>query len=199
MDPLTIALIGGGISALGSVAGGLLQKKKPRQSKLEKQKGQLVDDLLASLKGGGQYSDLFNMDDAAFQKAFVDPAKSRFNNQIAPQIQQSYIASGQQRGTGLDDTLTRAGVDMDQLLNQEYMKYQQGAQNNQMNTLNSILNSSGGQQPGYTTGEQLREGAAGYLTGGGFESNMNSILQAYNQKPNAPQPYTGGQRRKGYA
>lgn len=97
------------INAAAAVGSSYLSRDKgTKRSKLDKNKEQLINQLLASLSGEGQFSDLFAMDENAFQKSFVDPAKSMFSNQIAPQIQQSYIASGQQRGTGLDDTLTRS-------------------------------------------------------------------------------------------
>src|SRR5688572_31554021 len=57
--------------------------------------------------GQGEFSDLFNFDQDLFTKSFIEPAQAKFRNQIAPQIQQQYIASGQQRGTGLDRKSTR--------------------------------------------------------------------------------------------
>ena len=110
------SLVGGG---LGSIAGGLMSSR-PKPTDMQNQQKELVDQLLASLKGDGPYSDLFNVNEESFNKGFRDPAMAQFKNQIAPQIQQQYIAAGQQRGTGMEDSLARAGVDMDQMLNQKY-------------------------------------------------------------------------------
>ena len=176
--PALLALIAAGVSAAGSIGSAALSRN-PKETKLQKQKRNIGDALMESITGNGPYSDLFNMDEDAFQKSFIDPAKSRFKNQWAPQIQQSYIASGQQRGTGLDDTLTRAGVDMDQLLNEQYMNFQQGAQNRKSNVLSSILGSGNGAPEPLSTGDKFRQGASGYLGSNAFESNMKNILSAY--------------------
>src|SRR3954471_24933150 len=101
--PLISAAASAGASWLGG------QGSAPKETKMQKTQRKLVDQLIASLSGSGPFSDLFNSDESVFQKSFVDPAKSLFNNQIAPQIQQQFIASGQQRGSGLDDQLLRAG------------------------------------------------------------------------------------------
>ena len=174
---MTMALLAAGVSAAGSIGSSALARN-PKETKTQKQRRKLVDDLIASLQGGGSFNDLFEMDDEAFKKSFVDPAKSRFKNQIAPQIQQGYISGGQQRGTGLDDTLARAGVDMDQLLNEQYMNFQQGALNRKSSVLSGILGVGEGVQPGLSTGEKLREGTAGYFSSDAFGSSLDRILEA---------------------
>lgn len=176
MNPAVIAAL---ITAAGSVAGGMMSQN-PKESGTQKQKRKLIDELMASISGNGQYSDMFQMDEAAFQKSFVDPAKARFNNQIAPQIQQNYIAGGQQRGTGSEDTLSRAGVDMDQMLNEQYMKFQQGAMDRKSSTLNSIIGGGEGVVFGMSTGEKAQDAAAGYLSSDDFGSSIRDILKAYN-------------------
>ncbi len=184
MDPFTIALASAGIGAAGSVASGYLANKNSGQeTKIQKKQRKLVDQLLASLEGNGPYSDLYNMDEAAFQKSFVDPAKHMFNNQIAPQIQQQYIANGQQNGTGLDDTLTRAGVDLDSILNQHYADYQNKANDRKQNTINSILNQNSGGTQGGSNQQALASGTAGYLSSDSFKDAINSLSKNY-QSPN---------------
>jgi hypothetical protein len=161
--------VAGGI--IGGAAGGFLgDKGKP--TKRQNQQQELIDQLLASLKGDGAYSDLFNMDDNAFQKSYVEPAKAMFKNQIAPQIEQQYIASGQQRGTGMEDSLSRAGVEMDQLLNQQYAQMQQAAQERKLNTMNYILGSGAGQKPALTTGQAVGQGITGYIQSEGFRTDL---------------------------
>jgi len=133
----------GGSSWLSSVSQRGNQAAQSRANKPylrhQERKNKLIDDLLASLDGGGKYGNLFKMDEASFQKSFVDPAKARFNNQIAPQIQQQSIYGGTDNSSNVDDQLLRAGVDMDQLLNQNYMQYQTQAQDRMQNVLNSVL------------------------------------------------------------
>ncbi len=184
MDPATLALISAGISAGGSALGGIFGRGK--ESRGDKQKRELIDQLLASVKGNGPFSDMFKSDDATFQKSFVDPAKKRFKDQIAPQIQQSYIANGQQRGTGLDDTLSRAGVDLDQMLNQQYMDFQNRANDRSQNAISTILGSNYG-QGNQSRGSAAGQGAAGYLSSAGFGSDISAILGGFNQQSN-PKP-----------
>lgn len=195
MDPITLALLGAGISAGGSALGGIFgrQKKQPSpqwltppETDMDRTKKALIDDLLASVRGQGSYNDLFNMNDEAFQKSYVDPAKHIFNNQIAPQIQQQYIASGQQRGTGLDDSLARAGVDLDQMLNQQYYQFQNDAQNRKAGGINAILGAQGpqaqlvnGQAPSQSAGSAALQGVGGYFGGGGYDANLSNLLRQY--------------------
>jgi len=178
--------IGTGIGGLiGGVGSAILGRGQNKETPVQGQQRQLIDQLLASIGGQGPYSDLFNLDENAFQKSFVDPMKQKFQSQIAPQLQQSYIASGQQRGTGLDDTLTRAGVDIDQLLNQFYSQQQQGAMNRKAVAMSGILNQGAGVGPGQTVGEAALSGLGGYLGSEGFSTSLNDIISAFsNQKPN---------------
>lgn len=202
MDPGTIALIASGISAAGSIGGGFLsgQSNKPQESKLEKKKRKLIDDLLSSINGQGSYNDLFSTNEDTFQKSFVDPAKSRFNNQIAPQIQQNSIFGGQQRGTGLDDQLLRAGVDLDQLLNESYMQYQEQGKNRKANTISNILGQQGGVQPGMNNNDILGNAASGYLSSSAFSDSISNIFNPKTQSQGSSQPPSpyASQPRKGY-
>jgi len=174
MDPGTAMLISSGLGMAGSIGGGVLAGSGNKESKMQKTQRHLVDKLLASLSGQGPYSDLFNYDESAFQKSFVEPAKSMFQNQIAPQIQQQYIASGQQRGTGLDDTLTRAGVDMDQLLNQYMMHYQEAAKQRGVGALGSILGVQGA-PPQQSFGQNLGQATAGYFASPAFGETIKGL------------------------
>lgn len=190
MAAITPALISGGINLGSSLLASILGRKRSEETPIQAKQGQLIDQLLSSLNGEGPYSSLFNVDENAFQKSFVDPMKQKFQSQIAPQIQQSYISSGQQRGTGLDDTLTRAGVNMDQLLNQYYYQAQQAAQNRQANTMGSILGMGAGAAPEQSIGESAMQGLGGYSSGG-FGSDIGDILNRY-------RTYGQDQKRKGF-
>lgn len=174
------------IQAAGSVGSGYLAGRGAagQETKMQKTQRKLVDKLIASLSGNGPYSDLFNTDENAFQKSFVEPAQAMFRNQIAPQIQQQYIANGQQRGTGLDDTLTRAGVDLDSLLNQHMYQFQQDALNRKQGTINSILGSGSGAPNSTSGGQDLMSGLSGYLSSSGFADTTANLFK----KPPVEQP-----------
>jgi len=169
------ALIPAGITAAGSIISAILNRRESKQTPMQGKQQELVDQLLASLNGNGPYSNLFNVDEESFQKSYVDPMKQKFESQIAPQIQQSYIASGQHRGTGMQGALTRAGVDIDQLLNQQYAQMQQGAMNRQSNMMGSILGASPGEQDDQSYGSAAKQGAAGFLSGTAGKDALNDI------------------------
>lgn len=162
------------ISAAGSIGGGYLASRGQKETKQQRRSRKTADELLASLKGEGPFSDLFRMDEAGFNKAYVEPSLSRFKNQIAPQIQQQYIYGGQQRGTGLEDQLLRAGVDLNQMINEQYMNYQQGAQNRGANAINSIIGMGAGAPEQATSGQQLSQSVSGYLSSPAFADLVKS-------------------------
>lgn len=176
------ALIGPAIGAAGSIVGGMMSGSGSRsETKRERQSRKAADDLMSSLRGDGPFSDLFSRDEAAFQRSFVDPAMSRFKNQIAPGIQQMYGASGMSRGTAMDDALLRAGVDLNQQINQQYLPFIQGGQNNAMQALMGILGQSAGapQQPSMM--QNLGQAASGYLSGDAFKDAAKDFGDWYNK------------------
>ena len=188
---LIAQLISAGAAGLGGMMGnrgGTPQPQwmTPPQTEMGQKKQELIDQLLSSVNGDGPYKDLFNVDEAGFQKSFVDPMTNMFNNQIAPQIQQNYIAGGQQRGSGIDDTMTRAGVNMQDMLGQQYAQYQQNAQGNKANALNSILGFqepqaqlySGSQDPMSGSGA-FGSGVAGFASSPGFGNSFQDMLTKY--------------------
>jgi hypothetical protein len=170
-----------------------------KETKMEKRKRKLVDQLITSLGGDGPFSDLYSSDQDVFQKSFVDPAKAIFNNQIAPQIQQQYIASGQQRGSGLDDQLLRAGVDLDQMLNQQMYQFNNDALNRKQGSINSILGSGSGAQNTPSGMQDIFSGLGGYLSSNDFAQQSKDLF-----KPNSPTTTAPPQapnaipQRKGY-
>jgi len=193
----TGATIGGAVgsvvpgvgTAVGTAAGGLLGgalggllSSDPKETAMQTKQRELIDQLLASLSGEGPYSSLFSANPEAFQKSFVEPAKRMFANQIAPQIQQSYIAGGQQRSTGLQDTLTRAGVNLDDLLNQQYMNYLQSAQNRQSDVIGKILGAGAGVASPYSSSEKMLAGLGGYLTDDSFKKDIGGVIRSFTEK-----------------
>ncbi len=193
MDPLTIGLITAAVGAGGSITGGLLSgRNSGQETKMQKKKRHLIDSLLQSLGGDGEYGSLFKNDYDTFQKSFVDPAKSIFKNQIAPQIQQESIYNGQQRGTGLDDQLLRAGVDLDQLLNQHFMNFQDNGKNRMQNMLGSILGSGDGGTSNMSNKQSFAQSAGGYLSSDNFAKSIQRIYGSEDKEPYS-------QNRKGFA
>lgn len=188
MDPATASIIAATIASAGSVGGGILANKGAgKETKIQRKKRQLIDQLLSGLESGqGPYANLFGTDEAAFQKSFVDPAKALYKNQIAPQIQQSFIASGQHRGTGLEDQLLRAGIDLDSMINQNYLAFQNQGKDRMSQMINSILGAESGPQPALSTGEAAAQGAAGFLSSDAFGNTIKDFAKT----PAAPMPAT---------
>jgi len=185
MDPFSAL-----ISAAGSIGSGYLAgRSSGKETKTQKSQRKLIDQLISSLGGEGPFSGLFATDEAAFQKSFVDPAKAMFTNQIAPQIQQSFIAGGQQRGTGLDDQLLRAGVDLDSLLNQNYLQFQNQGKDRMQGTIGKILGGGSGGTQGMSSGQALGSAGAGYLSSPAFTDTIASL---FNKKPDQEIPARKG-------
>ena len=182
MDPATVAILTSLIGAGGSALGGLFGRKKNKETPIQTQQRSAIDEILAGIKGEGPFAGLFAADQDTFQKSYVDPAKSMFEKQIAPQIQQEFIASGQQRGTGLEDTLSRAGVDLDMALAQQYGQFQESAQQRQLGALGGILGQAPGVGPDQSRGSAAGQGFAGYLSSPGFGSNLSGILDAFSNR-----------------
>lgn len=190
------------IQAAASVGGGMLSSQGAgKESRIQKKQRRLIDKLINSLEGDGPYSDLYNADEGAFQKSFVEPAQRMFQNQIAPQIQQQYIASGQQRGTGLDDQLLRAGVDLDSMLNQQYYNFTQDAMNRKQGTINGILGSGSGAGNDNSQGQNLMQSVGGYLSSDSFSDAVSGAFKPGQSQTTAPSTAPGGAAppRKGYA
>ena len=164
-----------GIGAAASVGGGYLASSGTnKRTRTQKKNQRTIDDILAGIQGEGPYANLYQMDENAFQKSYVEPAKAMFENQIAPQIQQSYIANGMQGNTGMQDTLTRAGVDLDQLLNSAYMDYMQNALNRKQSGINQVLNADVGGQK-MSQSDRWNQALGGYLTEQGGQMAAQNI------------------------
>ena len=109
----------------------------------------LIDQVLQGVRGEGEFANLFSSDQEGFQKSVADPLLEQFRTQTAPQIQQSFIQSGQQRGTPLESSLARAGLDVQGQINQLFQQFQNQGQNRQANAINSLI---GIPQPQTTSG-----------------------------------------------
>lgn len=192
------ALLQAGGSALGGWLGG--KGNASKETKMQKTQRNLIDQLLASLNGKGPYSDLFNADQETFQKSFVDPAKQMFNSQIAPQIQQQSIAGGQQRSSGLDSNLARAGIDLDSMLNQYMYQHQQDALNRKQNAIGGILGYGSGAPNDTSQSQDIFSGLGGYLSSSGFADTAGDLFKNFNT-PKANQSLANGanQTRKGFS
>jgi hypothetical protein len=133
-------LLSGGASALlGGLFAGKGTKEKQIQPQREPFQRELIDQLLQGLQGQGPLANLFQADAGAFQQGVVDPLLQQFQTQTAPGIQQKFIQSGQQRGTPLESSLARAGLDVQGQINQQFLPFQQGAQNRQQEAIKQLL------------------------------------------------------------
>tara|TARA_R110000868_G_scaffold114392_1_gene306590 strand:+ start:252 stop:872 length:621 start_codon:yes stop_codon:yes gene_type:complete len=185
--PALAAALPAVISAAGSAASGYLAGQGNKETKLQRQRRKLLGDVIESVRTGkGDYADLFASSWEDFDKGFAEPARQRFRDRGAPQIQQQYIHSGMQRGTGLDDALARAGVDLEGQINSNYMQYQNSALNRKQNLLNTAMSGTeaGPQSSGW---ENAAQGLGGYMGSEGFQKNLENI---FNPKP-AAQTRTG--------
>lgn len=193
------ALLPIALQAAGSIGSAYLANQGAgNQTPREQKQAQLIDELLNSVGGNGRFSDVFNADEGAFQRNYVDPAKARFRNQIAPQIQQASIFGGQQRGTALDDQLLRAGVDLDMMLNEQYGNFRQSGLNNQMSLFNSILGQGAGSPGGLSTGQALAQGGAGLLADESFQSELQNLFGGGGGTSAAPMTAAKAQPRAGF-
>lgn len=187
--PAIAAALPAVISAGGSALSGWLAGQGNKETKLQRQRRKLLDDVIGGLKSGqGPYSDLFASSYEDFDKGFAEPARERFRNRGAPMIQQQYINSGLQRGTGLDDALARAGVDLEGEINSNFLNYQQQGLNRKQGLLQTAMSGTeaGTQQSGWQAAGQ---GLAGYMGSEGFQNNLENIF--------APKPKA--QARTGYS
>lgn len=182
-------LLAAGASFLGG------QGNAASETKMQKTQRKLIDKLLSSLSGDGEFSGLYDSSDDAFQKSFVEPAQARFRNQTAPQIQQQFIESGQQRGSGLDDSLLRAGVDMDSLLNQYAYQFENDAKNRQQNTMANILGQGAGAPNQPSMGQNVMSGLSGYLAA---PETSKQFAGYFKDKTTAPAA-TNAPPRRGFA
>lgn len=175
MGPEVIAAL---IAAAGSIGGGLLGSKGPKETAIEKQQRKAIDAILEGLQGSGPYASFFQADQDAFQKSIVDPARGRFEREIVPGITRAFAAQGVERGSGIENYLTRAGVDLNDRINAQYLDFTQGAQNRGLTALMNALGAS----PGFR--DQGQRGAfpqalQGYLTSGAFQDSIGNILDAF--------------------
>jgi hypothetical protein len=156
------------LQTLLPLIGGLMSRRGPTQG--ERRDQNTVEQMLQGAKGqGGEFADLFGSDYDAFQKSFIDPAMSNFRNVTAPGIQQEFISQGQQRGTGLDDTLTRAGVDMQSNLNRDFANFQEQGLNRRFNALKGSFGQGQGAPP---------QGGFGQAVGGALQGSQSNALIA---------------------
>lgn len=187
------ALIPAGITAVGSIISALLSRKGSQETSTQGIQRELIDELLGSLRGGGgAFGDLFTADEETFNRSVRDPALAQFKSQITPAIQQRFIGAGQGGASGLDDALTRAGVDLNQLISQSQQQFQQGAQNRRVSALSGILGAPAGALPEQSFGSAFGQGVGGFLSSPGGEKGAKDIgifLQDFIKNRNAPKGF----------
>lgn len=203
MDPATGAMIASTVASLGSsIMGSRSQSKaqkraNKRSDQFYDQRQSLINELLSSIGGGGgRFSDLFSTDEDAFKRSFLDPAKAMFKGQIVPQIQQGSIAGGMQRSSSLDDQLMRAGVDLDQMLNQNYAAFQGQGQDRASSMISNILGLAApqSQTAPQSTGSLMGQGAAGLFSSQGGQAGMSGLFDTLFSSTKSAGELTGGQK-----
>jgi len=182
---------------IGGIAGGIGSMIGNKPTKTQRNQQQLMDQLMASINGGGPYADLFNVNEDTFNKSFKEPMMNKFQNEVSPQIQQQYISSGQQRGTGMESALTRAGVNMDDMLNSHYQQMQESANSRKASALGSAMNFSGGVPNQSSWKESIGMGVAGAVAQPGFGDSIAGIFRG-NQSGSADMSSPKSMVRKGF-
>jgi hypothetical protein len=198
MEPATAMLISSAMQAGGNILGGVLGNPGNQETQIQRKQRHLIDDLLRSLGGGGKYGDIFTTDENTFNKSIRDPMMTSFRNNIAPQIQQSYIAGGQQRGTGLDDQLLRAGIDINSNIDQMLFDYMERGKDRKMNAMNAVLGMGMGAPNAISSGQAGMRGLGGYLNSDAFTNQVNQGFKPYTQPQNQPQTLSRGGGRNGF-
>jgi hypothetical protein len=173
------AIIPALIQAAAAAGAGYLSRDKGKSlSKIEKRKVGLLDQILDAAKGQGPLAGLVAGDEDAFQRSIVQPAQQKFQDVTAPGIQQQFISSRLQRGTGLDDALSRAGIDMDTLMNQQFLEYMNSNKDRMMQLITGAL---GANPPTATPGRSGLEGSAlgltGYIGGEGGQKDIKAVFE----------------------
>lgn len=142
------AAVGGGVGLLT----GFLSKKKKKKSKsistLDPQQQQLYNEYIASLRGEGPYSSLFNYDaegaNTNFDMNVGRPAYRKFEENVIPGITGQFRKGNIGNSSYTGEALSRAGRDvqenLDALRSDMQFQGQQNANTNKQNAINSILN-----------------------------------------------------------
>jgi hypothetical protein len=167
--------IGAGVGLLGGALGGYLSSRQDTETKMQKTKRHLIDQLLESIQGRGPYSDLFNFNEQQFQQNIAEPYRRQIQQQAFPRIQQAYIASGAQRSTGMEDALARAGIDIENQIASARQQGIESAANRRAGGISSILNQGNGAPARVSGLEGALQGAAGYLSSDQFGDAVAGI------------------------
>lgn len=137
-------------SALGGGVIGGFQGNNPEDQRISRYSSQqrgLIDQLLEQAQRGTSPEAFEDY----FQKAVVDPSLTTFTNRVAPAIQQKFVGTGV-RGTPLDDSLARAGADVNAAIAaQRIPALNQFENQRQFNTRMGLTQQFEGQEEDYLT------------------------------------------------
>lgn len=140
------AIIGGAAGLFGS---GKKKKKKPKRiSTLDPQQQALYDDYVASIRGEGSFSDMYNFDAEGYNKVFDQtigrPAYRNFEENIIPGITGQFRSNNLMNSSYTGEALGRAGRNVQENLDAQrssnIFQGQQQANVNKQNAVNNILN-----------------------------------------------------------
>jgi hypothetical protein len=126
----------------------ILFGKKPKSKQL-KTLTPLQEQLMALIsegltKGTGSLSDIFGgFNDQAFETRVVQPELKHFRETVLPTILEKYSGGGQAFGSGMQNALLKAGVDLESKLAGLKYQAQQDAQRNRLTGLQTSLGTKG--------------------------------------------------------
>ena len=165
--PIPGALLTAGIGAAANFAGSLFGSKKKKRHKkvstLSPEAQALYNDYIASIRGEGPFSDLYNFDAEGYNKVFdqsvARPAYRNFQENIIPGITGQYRQNNLMNSSYSAEALSRAGRNVQENLDaqraQNVFAGQQQSNLNKQNAINNVLNTQtqaylkpGEQKPG---------------------------------------------------
>jgi hypothetical protein len=120
---------------------------------LTPQQQQFLSSILGQTQQGaaqsyGQFTSPYSpeQDQAAFQKAIIDPSLQQYQQRILPAIQQQFAEGSGGASSALNDALARSATDLTTQLGQGYGQFYQNNQQNRLHALGQL----GGYQSQHT-------------------------------------------------
>lgn len=141
-------VIGGIAGGIAGLFGGKKKKKAKKISTLDPQQQALYDDYVASIRGEGPFSDMYNFDDKGYNEVFDKtvgrPAYRNFEENIIPRITGQFRQNNLMNSSYAGESLSRAGRDVQENLDAQrsanVFNGQQQAKTSKQNAMNQVLN-----------------------------------------------------------
>lgn len=202
---ITGASVGSAFGPIGAAAGGVVgavaglfgskKKKRKKIKTLDPQQEGVYNDYVASLRGQGPFSDLYNFDAQGYNNVFDQtvgrPAYRNFQENIIPGITGQYRQGNLMNSSYSGEALSRAGRDVQENLDAQrsanIFAGQQQANQNKMSGIQNVLNMKtfDYQQPGQSSIDQILN-KVGPAAGEWFADYLKDRRQSMATKPTAP-------------